>query len=135
MPRGVEVGIYLRPGLNDETFVARAIGNLAAFRLQRERRERLEWQVLEVIGSRPHHYRLVVRHPERALDWGFKSDLSRILRALSERSEEELRSDLRAGLADGLREVPLRRVEDEVDFWQDDFWTWIGGPIGPGPPS
>jgi hypothetical protein len=131
--RGVEVGIYLRPGLEDEPFVARALGNLAAFDLERRRGERLEWQILRVEGSRAHRYRLVIRHPERPLDVGLKSDLARELERLSRRSVDDLRADVRAAEAAGLREVPLRRVRDEADFWQDDFWTWLGGALGVGP--
>jgi hypothetical protein len=126
MHRGIEIGIHLRPGLHDDDFVARAIGNLAAYRLQRDRDEPLEWQVLRVEGPDHHHYRLVVRHPERILDVGIKNDLSRILEDLSDETVDQLRERFKSAESEGLRPVPLRRVKDEVDFWQDDFWNWIG---------
>ena len=136
MHRGIEVGIYLRPGLTDDNFVAQAIGNLAAFRLAADRHERLEWQVLRVqaSGSR-HHYRLVLRHPERLLDIGFTSELERVLDDLSNESVDRLSERLGAAEREGLRLVPLRHVREEVDFWQDDFWNFIGGPAGLGRPG
>jgi hypothetical protein len=133
MARGLDVGIYLRPGLDDERFVAQTLGNLAAFDLAQQRRESLQWQVLAVHGSRAHHYRLVIRHPERILDLGLKRDLSAALDRLSGRSVAELRSELETATSDGMRLVALRDVQDDVDFWQDDFWNWIGGPFGAGP--
>lgn len=126
MPRGVDVGIYLRRGLDDDNFVAKALGNLAAFRLRAERKERVEWQVLRVEGTGRHHYRLVLRHPERVLDIGFKSALEAILNDLSNESVDQLRDRLRAAEREGLTEVPLRRVAEEVDYWRDDFWNWLG---------
>lgn len=127
MHRGVEVGIYLRAGLEDDNFVAKALGNLAAFRLQGERKEPLVWQVLRVQGSGGHHhYRLVVRHPQRALDLGFGSALEGILRELSNESVDQLRERLAAAERAGLTVVPLRPVAQEVDFWRDDFWNWLG---------
>jgi hypothetical protein len=127
MHRGAEVGIHLRPGLPDENFVAQALGNLAGFRLASQRGERLEWQVLRVEGSGGHHhYRLVLRHPDRLLDLGFSSELESILRELSEESVDELRARLESSEREGLRLVPLRHVREEVDFWRDDFWNWIG---------
>jgi hypothetical protein len=127
MHRGVEVGISLRPGLPDENFVAQSLGNLAAFRLASERHERLEWQVLRVEGSRGrHHYRLVLRHPDRILDLGFSSQLESILHDLSNESVDELRKRLRTSESEGLHVVPLRHVEEELDLWQDDFWNWLG---------
>ena len=133
--RGIEVGIFLRPGLEDDNFVAQSIGNLAAFRLAAAHGERLDWQVLRVQGSGHHHYRLVLRHPDRLLDLGFKSDLEHILDDLSNESVDQLHERLRAAEHEGLRIVPLRRVPEEVDFWQDDFWSWMGGPAGIGSPG
>lgn len=134
MHRGIEIGIFLTPGLHDEEFVAKAIGNLAGYRLQQDRKEPLEWQVLRVdTSSHQHHFRLVVRHPERVLDVGIKKDLSRILQDLSNESVDELRRRFGAAEHDGLRAVPLRRVKEEVDFWQDNFWKFLGGPSGFGP--
>ncbi len=135
MHRGIEVGIYLRPDLGDDNFVAEALGNLAAFRLANGRHERLEWQVLRVESSAHHHYRLVLRHPDRLLDLGFKSELEAVLNDLSDETVDRLRERLRLAEQKGLRIVPLRRVHEEVDFWQDDFWNWIGGPSGFAPPG
>ncbi|MGA8302714.1 MAG: hypothetical protein WA691_05850 [Thermoplasmata archaeon] len=126
MHRGVEVGIYLRPGLEDDNYVAKALGNLAAFRLQGERKERLEWQVLRVQGTAHHHYRLVIRHPEHVLDLGFRSQLETILNDLSNESVDQLRERLRLAENSGLQSVTLRSVAQEVDFWRDDFWNWLG---------
>lgn len=120
------MGLYLRPGLDDDNFVARALGNLAAFRLQQARGEKLEWQVLRVEGTGHHHYRLVLRHPDRILDLGFKSQLETILNDLSNESVNELHERLRRAEEAGLRSVPLRTVPQEVDFWRDDFWNWFG---------
>jgi hypothetical protein len=136
MHRGVEVGLYLRQGISDDNFVAEALGNLACFRLANQRQERLLWQVLRVQSSgAKHHYRIVVRHPDRALDLGFKSELGRILDTLSSLSEDELRAQLHQAVGEGLHVIKLRQVRLEVDFWQDDFWNWIGGPGGIGPPG
>ena len=126
MNRGVEVGIHLRPGLEDDNFVANALGNLAAFRLQVERKERLEWQVFRVEGSAGHHYRLALRHPERVLDIGFRTNLEAVLQDLSDESVEELRQRLEMAVRAGLRESVLRTVRQEVDYWRDDFWNWLG---------
>ncbi len=134
MHRGVEIGIFLQAGLHDEEFVARALGNLAAYRLQKARGEPLEWQVLRVQTSEhQHHYRLVVRHPERVLDLGFRNALEDILRDLSDESEELLRGRLGDAERNGLRVQPVRHVREEVDFWEDRFWEYIGGPYGFGP--
>ncbi len=134
MHRGVEIGIFLQPKLHEEEFVARALGNLAAYRLQQERKEPLEWQVLRVQTSEhQHHYRVVVRHPQHVLDVGFRKDLERILSELSDETEEQLHARLEAAVKEGLREQPLRRVTEEVDFWEDRFWEYIGGPSGFGP--
>lgn len=135
MHRGIEVGIYLRPGPTDDNFVAESLGNIAAFRLSTERHERLEWQVLRVEGSGRHHFRLVLRHPDRLLDLGFKSQLETILNDLSDETVDQLRQRLRDSERQGLRIVRLRRVHEEVDFWQDDFWNAIGGPSGIGSPG
>ena len=126
MHRGIEVGIYLRPGLDDDNFVAQALGNLAAFRLQGARGEGLEWQVLRVEMKPHHHYRLVLRHPDRMVDLGFKSQLEGILNELSDESVEQLRDRLSAAERGGLKLVLLRSVPADVDFWRDDFWNWLG---------
>ncbi len=127
MRRGVAVDLGLRPGLPDEGFVAEAIGNLAAFELARQRNERLDWQVLRVeLGRGHHHFRLIVRHPERALDLGFGRELGAVLRSLSDESVDELRRRFAAARRAGLQPVPLRHVREAVDFWRDDFWNWLG---------
>lgn len=127
MSRGLEVGIHLRPGLRDEAFVAQALGNLAAFRLQQLRKEGLEWQILRVEGSPgQHYYRLVIRHPERALDIGIHQDLSTTLNELSNETEEELSRRLSDAESQGLHPVALRSIQEPVDYWRDDFWHWLG---------
>ncbi len=126
MHRGVEIDIHLRAGLHGDEFVARAIGNLAAYRLQKKRGEALDWQVLRVDESSRHHFRLIVRHPERVLEVGFKSDLAGILEELSNETITQLRERFMAAEREGMKPVPLRRVKEEVDFWRDDFWNYIG---------
>lgn len=126
MKRGIEVGIYLRSGLDDEDFIASALGNLAAWKLAANRKERLEWQVLRVEESSRHHYRLVVRHPERLLDLGVRTDLVHVLEGLSNEDVTELRHRLSAAKTEGLRPVSLRRVHEQPDLWQDDFWNHLG---------
>lgn len=126
MRRGIEIAIYLNPGLKDEDLVALAIGNLAAYRLQKERGENLLWQVLHVGGLSGHHFRLIVHHPERILDMGIKADLSRILENLSNETMDQLRNECQSAQRDGLRPVPLRQVKEEDDYWIDDFWNHIG---------
>ncbi len=134
MHRGVEIGIHLQPGLHDEEFVARALGNLAAYRLQQDRKEPLDWQVLRVQTSEhQHHFRLVVRHPDRVLDPGFRKELEHILSELSDQTEEQLRARYEAAEREGLKARPVRAVKEEVDFWEDRFWEYIGGPYGFGP--
>ena len=134
MHRGVEIGIFLQPDLREEEFVARALGNLAGYRLQQERKEPLEWQVLRVQTSEhQHHYRLVVRHPDRVLDPGFRKDLEHILSELSNETEDQLEGRLHAAEREGLKLQPIRRVKEDVDFWEDKFWEYIGGPYGFGP--
>jgi Protein of unknown function (DUF2004) len=126
MRRGIEIGIYLQPGLHEEDFVALAIGNLAAYRLQQDRGEALEWQVLRVESSSGHHFRLVVHHRERVLDLGIKENLSRILKELSDETIDQLRERFKSAQREGLKPVPLRLVKEETDLWQDDFWNHIG---------
>jgi hypothetical protein len=110
----------------NENFVAEAIGNVAAFRLQRERGEPLTWQVLRVSATHDHHFRLVIAHPDRVLDLGINRDLKRVLDALSDETADALRRKLEEAVHDGLRVVPLRHVHESVDFWKDDFWNWMG---------
>jgi hypothetical protein len=110
----------------DEGVVALAIGNLAAFRLGQARGERLDWQVIRVEKPHSHHYRLVIRHPDRVLDVGLTHDLTGLLDDLSNETVEELHGRLQAAEREGLKPVPLRHLSEEVDFWRDDFWNWIG---------
>lgn len=120
MHRGLEIGLHLRPGLTNENFIAEAIGNLAAFRLQQERSESLAWQVLRVEGSGTHHFRLVIRHPDRVLDIGIEHDLKRLLDSFSDEAVEELRSRFESAKREGLKPSQLRHIHESVDFWQDD---------------
>jgi hypothetical protein len=126
MPRGVDVDLHLRAGLPNEPFVAEALGNLAAYTLSTQRKEPLVWQVLRVEGTGDHHFRLVVRHPERVLDLGFAHDLREILDDLSHEEVDALRHRFLEAQRAGLKPVPLRHVRDSVDFWRDDFWNWLG---------
>ncbi len=124
--RGLEIDLHLKPGLPEENFVAEAIGNVAAFRLQRERGEPLSWQVVRVEGSGAHHFRLVIRHPDRVLDIGIGHELKRLLDSLSDEAVEGLRRRFDAARREGLKPTRLRHVHESVDFWQDDFWNWLG---------
>lgn len=126
MHRGIDVEIHLRPGLSDEGFVAEAIGNVAAFRLQQERGESLTWQVVRVEGTSSHHFRLVVGHPDRVLDLGIGRDLKTLLDELSRETVDELRRKLHGAEREGLRPNRLRHVHESVDLWKDDFWNWLG---------
>jgi len=126
MHRGLEIGLHLTPGMTDENFVAEAIGNLAAYELQRKRGERLEWQVIRVEFPNSHHIRLVIRHPDRVLDVGIEHDLKSILDSLSAETVDELRRRFDAAQQEGLTPVRLRHVKESVDFWRDDFWNWMG---------
>jgi hypothetical protein len=124
--RGVTVDIGLAPGLPNEGFVAQALGNLAGFELAARRKEHLEWQVLRVETSGHHHFRLIVRHPERVLDVGFSRELERILHTLSGEDVEALRRRYEAAEKNGLKPVPVRRIQEAADLWNDDFWNWLG---------
>ena len=126
MERGLEVDIHLTPGLQNENFVAQALGNLAAHRLQSERGEPLQWQVLRVEEGHHHHFRLVVRHPTRALDIGLHHQLKRTLEELSRESETELEARYHRAVKEGLKPQPLRHLREAPDLWQDDFWKWFG---------
>lgn len=125
MSRGLEIGLHLNPNLPDENFVAGALGNLVAFRLQEERGETLQWQVLRVVGTGPHHYRLILRHPQRTLDLGLSGDLKRLLESVSEMSPAQLREALGSAEDRGLKPVPLRTVEETADLWEDNFWQYF----------
>lgn len=124
--RGIEVGLHLRPGLPDENFVAQALGNLAAFELQEERAEALDWQVLRVDLPNSHHFRLVIRHPERVLDVGLEHGVRGRLDSLSNETVEQLRTRFAEAKGRGLKPTPLRHVQESVDYWRDDFWNWWG---------
>ena len=126
MARGITVEIHLTPGLHEEAFVAEALGNLASFELGRERSEQLRWQVLRVTGEGGHHFRLVLNHPDRILDVGLEHALRRKLDTLSRSSLDELRARLHRAEGEGLHLIPLRTVHESVDYWNDDFWNWMG---------
>lgn len=82
--------------------------------------------MLRVETPSSHHYRLVLRHPDRALDPGFRRDLVQLLETLSDESEAELHRRFEAAVAEGLTPVPLRTVQETVDYWRDAFWDWLG---------
>jgi hypothetical protein len=127
MTRGLDVGIHLRPDLPNEEFVAGALGNLAAFELQLRRKETLQWQVLRIDGSPgQHHFRLIIRHPDRLLDLGIQRDLVRILNDLSNETEEQLAQRFTSAQSQGLHPQRVRPLHEEVDYWRDDFWNWFG---------
>lgn len=126
MYRGIEVNLHLAPGLKNENFVAEALGNLAAYQLQQTREEPLQWQVIRVEESHQHHFRLVVRHPERVLDVGLTHALRKTLDELSRESEDELRRKFHDTMKKGLSPVALRHVHESPDLWQDDFWNHLG---------
>jgi hypothetical protein len=60
------------------------------------------------------------------LDLGIKNDLSNILKDLSDETLDQLRGRFKSAQHEGLKPVPVRRVREEVDFWRDDFWNYIG---------
>lgn len=126
MHRGLEVGIHLSPGIQNENFVAEVLGNLVAYRLQKERHEPLVWQVIRVEEGGKHHFRLVLRHPDRVLDIGLTQALRRSLEDLSREDVAELGQRFEVAKVEGLMPVPLRHLREEPDLWQDDFWNWIG---------
>ncbi len=82
--------------------------------------------MLRVEESGGHHFRLVIRHPDRALDLGLGHDLQRHLDVLSDESVGELRHRYEEARKGGLKPTPLRHIRETVDFWRDDFWNWIG---------
>ena len=126
MHRGLEIELHLTARGPEDNFIAEAIGNLAGFRLQQERNEPLAWQVLRVEGSAAHHFRLVIRHPDRALDLGIEHALKRLLDSLSNETVEELRQRYLQAGREGLKPTRLRHVRESVDYWRDDFWNWVG---------
>jgi hypothetical protein len=126
MHRGIQIDLHLNPTLTDEMFVAEALGNLAAFELARQRRETLRWQVLHITGMGPHHFRLIVAHPDRVLDLGLTPALKQTLDRLSGESVDGLRTALSAAKEHGLSLVAIRTVHESADYWRDDFWNWLG---------
>ncbi len=127
MSTGIELDIEVRNGVANEEFIAVAIGNIASYNLSRERNEGLQWQVLQVdVNGHHHHYRLVLRHPEKTLDIGLKHALEKELTRLSSLDEEGLRSEYVKCEKDGLKPSRLKHVSDHHDTWNDDFWNWIG---------
>jgi hypothetical protein len=125
MAEGITVGLRLTPGLPEEGFVAEAIGNLVVYRVEKERKEGLQWQVLRIVGSGDHHYRLVVRHPERSLDLGLSRTVEKEILELSSLSLEQLREEFSRAQSEGLKAVPLRVLHETPDFWSDNFWEYF----------
>jgi len=126
MHRGLVIDLHLRADGPEENFTAEAIGNLAGYRLEHERKETLAWQVLRVEGSAGHHFRLVIRHPDRVLDLGIERDLKRLLDSLSKETLEDLRAHFQRARTEGMQPTRLRHIRESVDLWQDDFWNWLG---------
>ncbi|MBX8636580.1 MAG: hypothetical protein KIS30_08470 [Thermoplasmata archaeon] len=124
--RGVEIGIHLSPGLADEGFVALALGNLAAFKLASEKKDKLQWQVLRITGGDSHHFRLVVRHPEKMVEMGIRKKLEEYMTDLSMYSESKLKAAFDDAAKNGLKAVPLRTIPEDLDLWSDNFWNWLG---------
>jgi hypothetical protein len=81
---------------------------------------------VRVEGSRTHHFRLVIRHPERVLDVGIEHNLKQLLESLSNETVEELQKRFEAAERDGLKPTRIRHVHESVDLWRDDFWSWLG---------
>lgn len=126
MHEGVKIDLQVERGTPDEEFIAVAVGNSAAFRLSRERNEELQWQILRVEGGQEPHYRLVLRHPEKALDIGLKHSLEKELDRLSGIGIDGLRKEFEGCKRQGLVPVKLRHVRETSDTWNDDFWNWLG---------
>jgi hypothetical protein len=125
--RGVELGIHLVPGLDNDDAVAEALGNLAPYSLAQERHQTFEWQVLRVQEpSGGHHYRLVLRRPNSLTRFGLRKALIGSLNQWAVKTPQALSSALEDAVRSGLRVVPLREVDQEVDYWADEFWVWWG---------
>ena len=101
--KGIEIAIYLNAGLKDEDLVALAIGNLAAYRLQKDRGEQLKWQVLHVGGSSGHHFRLIFHHPERILDMGSRPTFREFSRTFQTRRWTNYGRNVSFGTARGAQ--------------------------------
>lgn len=126
MSEGVELNLELVEGTANEDFIAVAIGNIASFRLSRERNERLQWQILRVDEKGHHYFRLILRHPEKPLDIGLKHELEAEMKRLSSLDAETIRREYDTCLKDGLQPSKLRHVTEHPDTWNDDFWNWLG---------
>lgn len=126
MASGVELDLGVREGTPNEDFIAMAVANIAAFSLEKERGEGLQWQVIRVDAEGHHHFRLVVRHPDRALDLGLKHALERELDRLSSMDAAAVRKEYERCGREGLKPSRLRHVSEHPDVWRDDFWNWIG---------
>lgn len=126
MHEGITLDMQVQRGTTDEEFVAVAIGNSAAFNLSRDRNEKLQWQILRVEGGHQAHYRLVLRHPDKAVDIGLKHSLERELDRLSSLGIDGLRKEFEECKKQGLAPVKLRHVRETFDTWNDDFWNWLG---------
>lgn len=126
MSEGIELDIGVREGMANEEFIAVAIGNIASYNLSRERNEGLQWQILRIEESGSHHYRVVLRHPDKSLDIGLKRALEKELKRLSSLDVENIRDEYEKCEKDGLKPSRLRHVSEHPDTWNDDFWNWIG---------
>lgn len=82
--------------------------------------------MLRVEEPHRHHFRLVVRHPDRAIDFGLTHALRRSLNDLAYESEEKLSRRYHDARNDGPTPVPLRHVHESPELWQDDFWNHLG---------
>ena len=126
MSEGIELDIAVRKGTTDENFIAVATGNIAAFDLSRERKETLQWQILRIDEQGHHHFRLILRHPEKSLDIGLKHALETELKKLSSMDVEAVRKEYERCTKEGLKPSRLRHVSEHPDTWNDDFWNWLG---------
>ena len=81
---------------------------------------------MRVEGSRTHHFRLVIRQPERVLDIGFEHNLKQLLESRSNETVNELRKRFDVAEREGLKPTRIRHVHESVDLWQDDIWNWLG---------
>ncbi len=71
---------------------------------------------------------LVIRYPQRVLNWRLQRDLFEFLERLPDETPDELARRLSEGR--GFRPVPVRTIQEAVDCWHGDFRKWLGGPSG-----
>ena len=131
--RGIELTFGLNPGLQSEDAVAVALGNLTGWQLVGQRKERLEWRILRVQEIPDgHHYVLLLRHPDRLLDFGLKGDLRQVLESLQSGSEQQILDRFGEVCRSGRTPVKLETVREKADYWLDDDWAlhWVGDAAG-----